>query len=295
MNLRALLLALLLASGFVFPANADCQGEFTPMAGSGSPFTQIHFFPKNGNQFTIAGVSRTIPPGVGVISGSVIGTYNNASIDKVPGKVLAPNTTYFVYVYMAASVMTMDFSLTGHVEDPTYGNEVHAADPSRSLVGMVHTDANGKFVGSANSQMTLSWCNRVRLGVIQMIDNDSTESPTLVEANNAHRIEWLQWSINNTFRQGANSPNIIVTATVANSKVGSFVQLSIAIDGVPCGVVGRRRQDAEEDVGLVTSFNVGSNGTNEGYHYASVLMSTGGAGGKATVMTGAIYAIPLDS
>jgi hypothetical protein len=27
--------------------------------------------------------------------------------------VLAPNTTYFVYVYMAASVMTMDFSLTG--------------------------------------------------------------------------------------------------------------------------------------------------------------------------------------
>jgi hypothetical protein len=40
---------------------------------------------------------------------------------------------------------------------------------------------------------------------------------------------------------------------------------------------------------------VGSNGTNEGYHYASVLMSTGGAGGKATVMTGAIYAVPLDS
>jgi hypothetical protein len=39
-----------------------------------------------------------------VISGGVIGIFDRASIDKVRGKVLAPKTLYYVYVYKRAGV-----------------------------------------------------------------------------------------------------------------------------------------------------------------------------------------------
>lgn len=288
----ALVLAILLFAGNAF---ADCQGEFTPMADSGSPFQRVHFFPKNGNQILIDGVSRTIPPGVGVISGGLIGDAENTSIDKVPGQRLAPLTLYYVYAYWSGGAMVMDFSTGGHKEDLTYGNEVHVSDPDRSLIGMVRTDANRRFVGSANSQMTLSWCNRVRLGVIEMLTGDSTSSSTLVIPNPAHKVEWLQWGINSSFLQGATSPNIYVQATVGNTVSGAYVNMSLAIDGVQCGLLGGLRINSVGDAQQLGSFNLGAAGTDEGYHYAQVLLSNGGSSGTVNIGSGAIWAAPVDS
>lgn len=277
-------------------AHADCQGEFTPVAGSGSPFSQVHYFPKNGNKIIIAGKQQTIPPGVGVISGGVIGTYNKASIDKVPNKILLPHTTYYVYVYMSNGVMTMDFSKTGHKEDNTYGNEVHATDPSRSLVGMVHTNAKSLFVGSNKSQMTLSWCNRGSTGLIEGLDGDHTDSITaFVEPNPEHRLEWLQWGINNSFRQGFTVPNIHVTATVVNSKPGAYVEVTIGIDNAKQSTFIIGTQCSSTNAASVVSVTmVGANGSNEGYHYATFLMRAP-QGGTATVKSGDIFSDPLQS
>ncbi|MGZ9084334.1 MAG: hypothetical protein ACXW3R_01965 [Rhodoplanes sp.] len=49
------------------------------------------------------------------------------------------------------------------------------------------------------------------------------------------------------------------------------------------------------DVGTVITAVIGANGTNEGYHYASFLMSTGGADGTAVMTSGAIYSSPFHS
>ncbi|MGZ8367427.1 MAG: hypothetical protein ACXWVK_01655 [Rhodoplanes sp.] len=285
-----------LAFGFTASPAADCQGEFTPIAGNGSPFTQVHFFPKNGNEVIIAGVTETIPPGVGVISGGVIGTFDHASIDKVPGQALAGKTVYYVYVYMRDGVMTMDFSMTGHKEDETYGTQVHIGDPSRTLVGMVRTDENGRFVGSNRAQRTISWCNRGHTGLIQQLGGASTNSKNLAEVSENYRIEWLQWGINNTFRQGFTVPNIYVAGNVRNDKRGGYVQVAIAIDGVMCSHVMTYFQPYFwGDVGTVITAVIGANGTNEGYHYASFLMSTGGADGTAVMTSGAIYSSPFHS
>lgn len=277
-------------------ALADCAGEFTPIAGSGSPFTQVHFFPKNGNTITIDGKLETIPPGVGVISGGVIGTYDAASIDKVSGQKLAANTLYYVYVYMQAGVMTMDFSPTGHKEDQTYGTEVHATDPARSLVGMVRTNPEGKIVGSNRAQMTISWCNRGDTGLIQQLGGSQTSAKNLSEVNTEYRIEWLQWGINNRFRQGFTVPNIYISGTVRNTQRGSSVQVAIAIDGVMCSFIMTHYQPYfDGDVGTITTAVIGANGTDEGYHYASFLMGTGGTGGTAIMTSGAIYTSPFRS
>lgn len=292
----ATLITVLVMAALAESASADCQGEFTPIAGHGSPFTQVHFFPKNGNKVMIRGVAQRIPPGVGVISGGVTGTFDRASIDKVPDKTLAGKTLYYVYVYMRAGIMTMDFSTTGHKEDETYGTQVHIGDPSRTLVGMVRTDERGRFVGNARAQLTISWCNRGHTGLIQQLGGTSTSSKNLTEVNAEYRIEWLQWGINNTFRQGFTVPNIYIAGNVRNSKRGGHVQVAIAIDGVMCSYVMTYYQPYFwGDVGTVITAVIGANGTDEGYHYASFLMGTGGTEGTAVMTSGAIYSSPFHS
>jgi hypothetical protein len=291
-----LLVATATATSLAVPAMADCQGEFTPLADGNSPFTKVHFFPKNGNHILIGNQLETIPPGIGVMSGGVIGAFNNASIDKMAGHTLKPNTTYYVYVYMLGRKMILDFSMTGHKEDETNGTEVNAADSGRSLVGMVHTNVDGKFVGSNKAQMTLSWCNQGETGLIERLDKDGTGSPVLSEVNPARRLEWLQWGINNSFKQGFTVPNIYVATTVRNDTPGSLVQVAIGIDGTtPVSLVGMYYQADPKAVGFVGSAVIGANGADEGYHYATFLMSNGGGGGAASVVSGAIYSSPLHS
>lgn len=281
---------------FITQTRAEGAGEFTPLAGSGSPFTQVHFFPKNGNKIMINGQNETIPSGTGVRRGGVIGSYNDASIDKHKHRKLQGHTLYYVYVYMQSGKMEMDFSKVGHKEDPKYGNEVHATDPTRSLVGMVYTTTEGKFLGNNSSQLTLSWFNRGHTGLIHILDGASTESKTAHEVNKAYRLEWLQWGINNQFKQGFTVPNIYVGGTAVNTKPGSYVQVSIGINGAtPVSYNGTYYQTDPNSVGCVNSVVVGANGAQEGYIYATFLMSTAGGEGKATMKYGAIYSSPLES
>lgn len=291
--MRVLLVLLVLLASPAF-----AEGELTPIAGNGTPFSQIHFFPKNGNKIVISGVRRTIPPGVGVMSGGVIGTYDNASIDKTPARKLAPKTLYYVYVYMRQKVMTMDFSQEGHKEDPTYGNEVHASDPSRSLVGMVYTDDSGKFVGDSRSQLVLSWFNRGHTGLIQQIGPEYGKSdsctPNMTDVAPHIKLEWLQWGINNKFRQGFTVPNVYVTGTVRNTEPGGHVYVSIALNGIQASFKASYYQAERNSLGNVHVVIVGANGTDEGYNKATLLMGAGGKG-CAVMDSGAIYSSPLES
>ncbi len=284
---------LVLLSSNIF---ADCSGEFTPMINSDSPFTQVHFFPKKGNKILINNKYETIPPGIGVISGGVIGTYNDASIDKHEHKKLKGSTLYYVYVYMKDKTMKMDFSQIGHKESVKYGNQIHFIDPTRSLIGMVYTTPEGKFLGSNRSQLTTSWCNRGHTGLVQQLEGASTNSKKPKEINVNYRLEWLQWGINNTFKQGFTTPNIYVATTVQNSQLNCAVEVSVGIDNdKSASFNGIYTQISPVSYGYIGSTVVGANGTNEGYHFATFLMSTVGTCGTAIVKSGAIYSSPLES
>jgi hypothetical protein len=302
------------------PSYADCQGQFTPLcwpAGceapdSGSPFTRVHFFPKNGNQIIISGKAETIPAGVGVVSGGVIGVTSNACIDKVCGQQLAPNTLYRVYVFMDSGTMKMDFSTGGHQADRTHGNEVHASDPTRSLVGMVRTNASGSIDGDAKRQMTISWCNRGHTGLASFVgwgggNPATTCSSTLTEIPE-HTIEFLTFGINDTFKQGFTVPNIYVSGTVVSDKyptppnnIGGYVHVGIAIQ--PEGAkqaalmshIASYYQGSEAEAGTVHTVAIGAAGTNEGYVRATLVMSNGGFGGCVSMTSGTLFASPLHS
>lgn len=306
MLVRALILIVLLL-GVSGVANADCQGDFTPIIGTGSPFSQVHQFPKDGNQFMIAGKTYTIPPAVGVISGGVVGTYNDASIDKVLHQTLAPNTLYFAYDYIIPgnSTPVMDFSTTGHREDPIYGNEVHATDRSRSLVGLVYTDENGKFRGDGIRQLTLSWCHPIRASISTTLANISTTSPTFVVPDGAPQLEWLEWGVNSSFPEGMDTPNVHALVTLVSDTAGACSWLGISFDGAPPHptspvnpVSGSVHPVA--NAGITVPALAMTQGSSEGHHTAQIMLSNGGSEGcpsaaRITIMSGKLYTDPLRS
>jgi hypothetical protein len=294
--IRFFLAALLfvLASG----ARAECVGQFTPVLGSVSGnglFSEVMFFAKNGNRIIINGTAETIPPGVGVVSGGVVAAYNNAYINKAGAQTLAPGTTYFVYAFMSPGGMALDFSRTGHQEDPSSGQETMARDPTQTLVGMARTNAEGKFIGSASSQLTLSWCNRVRLIVVAPLNGLSNSSPTLAVPSGAPKIEWLQWGINNTFKQSANAPNLRIRGNIGNT-VGNHnsCQAQVFLDGKAAGYEGSVTIPRSGDTEFIYADVPGANGTDEGYHYAQPGMSASN-GGTCGFGVGELIAEPLDS
>lgn len=255
------------------------SGQFTPIAASGSPFSQVHFFPKNGNQIIIEGKQRKIPPGVGVVWGGVVGTYNDASIDKVPHKTLAPNTLYFVYVYWLAGQMLMDFSLMTHREDQYFGNEVHAMDPARSLVGMVYTDASGKFVGDATRQNTLSWFNPCRTVLSRQIAATSVSTAWEEIANK--RLEWLQWGINSTFNEASIRSLIHFNGYGSNNTIDKSIGIAIGYNSAiaPAGVSVSQSNPAGNLQSLASTV---AGPMSEGHHYAQPFIMASG-GGTATL------------
>src|SRR5690348_7737883 len=109
--------------------------------------TQIKFDSYKGAAVKIAGSAYTIPNG-GV-------TVGNGG--------LSASTTYYVYVYNNAGTLTLELSTTGHAMDTTSGNEgveIKSGDNSRSLVGMIRTNASSQFQDGASFRGVLSWFNR---------------------------------------------------------------------------------------------------------------------------------------
>ena len=199
--------------------------------GGSDPFSECHFVPFNGNKILINGTHETIPDGTLASSGGVIGVYNNASINKVTGQTLAVSTLYYVYVYMLAGVMTMDFSTTVQALDSTYGVWVKTGDATCSLVGQLRTNAASQTLGNSQAQTITSFFNRVRLPIFANLGAATTASNTAVELDSTKRLEWVQWS--------DDAPRIFAHANLQNSVSGNRVTIGIGlnsatvINGIP--------------------------------------------------------------
>lgn len=58
---------------------------------------------------------------------------------------LSASTTYLVYAYMNAGVMTLEASTTGNVPDSRNGMMVKSGDATRTLVGIIYTNTGPAF------------------------------------------------------------------------------------------------------------------------------------------------------
>lgn len=152
-----------------------------------------------GNTLIINGVPQAIPA-AGV-------TYTLSG--------LSASTTYYVYAYMNAGVMTLEVVTTSH-GTAANGLEVKLGDTTRTLVGMVRTNASTQFVDTAAQRFCANWYNRrVRHGSNTFAAQRVTVSSSPVEISSTERSEFLFWANETSFANisGTNGSNGTGNAT----------------------------------------------------------------------------------
>lgn len=210
--------------------------------------TQIRLDRFKGRCLFINGVNEEIPS-VGV-------TLSNAG--------LVANTVYYVYAYMNSSTMTLEASTTAYATDSTYGHKIKNGDATRTLVGMIRTDATSQFTNAANKRFVRSYFNDPGITTKGNFTADrSTTSLSYTELNTEIRNEVLLWA--------GETWSIMANGSMLNTTNGQVCFSTIGIDGTP------------QDAGVITttsasfydaySITLPRNDLAEGYHYATLMGS----------------------
>jgi hypothetical protein len=221
--------------------------------------TALKFAPYNGNQITINGAAKSIPAaGVSMANTSVF-------VNGTAGQNLAADTTYYVYLFDNGGILTADFSTTGHATSSTAGNvgiEIKSGNDTRSLIGMIRTNASSQFVDSGANRYVLSWFNRRAKSAVNndLAASASTTSTTFVEVNSSLRTNFLMWAGDEIFWR--------VTALVGSAAPNYGVGYSVGFDGV----TAEAAQIATNASYLnPAGFSASKSGLSEGQHYMTML------------------------
>jgi hypothetical protein len=176
--------------------------------------TALTYLPYKGDLLKIAGSVYRIP------STGIVGLANTGVfVSGVAGQNLAPNTLYYIYAFNNAGVLTATFTPTGHVTSTTAGNvgtEIVASLDTRSLIGMVYTNASAQF----SDNLTASWFNRRTRSLAGVLGNAGSPGGYFQEvgggsspASPGLRCYFLTWADENTV-QFSTMANVSMNATM---------------------------------------------------------------------------------
>ena len=241
--------------------------------------TALSFKPFNGSTIKINGALYEIP------AAGIVGLANTGiRVNGVAGQNLATGTRYYVYAFVNAGVLTADFSTTGHSTSTAAGNvgtEIKTGDDTRSLIGMVRTNASAQFVNTVKSRLVISWFNRGEISLLGSYDPMQQASITSgfydLVANAIELVTWDDEAI-----------NINVNGWMANNTV-SYCFLSARWDGA-----GQLHASIYNyDVHNVTTYLMSMGQVNgwvlaEGYHYITPAVMVGGGLGSFYAWAGAM-------
>jgi hypothetical protein len=155
---------------------------------------------------------------------------------------LATLTRYYVYAFDNSGATVCEISATTHVMDSVFGVEVKSGDQTRTLVGMVYTNAAGQFENSNALIGVRSFFNRGALyATTNFAGNANTTLGTFVELNSSNRIILATWggdliSLSYQGSQTASAPGItlftgIAADTFVNSLPGFLISNLIQPNG----------------------------------------------------------------
>lgn len=234
--------------------------------------TAIKFVPCNGDLIKINGVLFQIPAAgiAGVANTSVFVNGTGASN-------LGASTLYYVYAFSNGGTVTADFRTdgNGHLPSDTSGNigvEVRVSagttkDDTRTLIGMVRTNASSQFADSATQRFVSSWFNRAHTDLTNNFTVTRTNAtavgagptPTFSEVNTEIRIEFLTWATDAVMLSASGS----FFNSGANTNIASFgVDSTTVGEDVMAVMTGTSAQPL-----AMTHFKKYS----EGYHFATIL------------------------
>jgi hypothetical protein len=229
--------------------------------------SQLKFAPYYGNRIKINGNFYVIP------AAGIAGLGNSSVfINGGAGANLAANTTYWIFAFVNAGVVTADFrSSATHTPSTTAGNEgteILTGDDTRSLIGMCRTGVGtpGVFQWAPQASPAilgvLNWFNRRPLGAVAAFTvNRSVASGTMAEINSEIRVNFLSWG---------DAVQVNYNGVVSNDTASGSIQNNVVADGVTyldlvqnfaISVAGYGSQLAASGVWIAPT---------EGYHYVSL-------------------------
>jgi hypothetical protein len=230
--------------------------------------TALKFAPYRGNKIKINGTVYTI-------SNSGIAGLANTSVfvNGVAGQNLAANTTYYVYAFNNSGTVTANFRTdgNGHITDTTSGNEgveVRCSsgttpDPTRTLIGLIRTNASSQFTDSTTQRFVRSWFNASPATMVNAFTTTRwTDSAFLVEINSEIRVEWVNFA-------GEAIALLYTGMCYQYNGVVSTLYHALSIDGTT-GVNGISIQSYADAHLWPVPLAVNTKPT-EGYHYATKL------------------------
>lgn len=208
--------------------------------------------PKNGNKLIIAGVSQTIPS-AGVSLAATGAT---------------PSTTYYIYAYMNAGVMTLEYSTTGHSTDTTTGVEIKTGDATRTLVGQARAITGPAWVNSSTQRFVRSWFNEpfVYANVAGTSDVGTTNTPPYAEISTSRRVEFLVW--------GTDKVESSVFANAVSPVAGVLLNFGVGVDSTSTPATNAEASDQTDAGSASVWFDVAAKNLavlSEGYHYVTQL------------------------
>ena len=184
---------------------------------------------------------------------------------------LAASTIYYVYALWSGSAITLELSTTGHAANADTGVEVKSGDTSRTLVGMVRTNASSQFEDASAARGVLSYFNRREIaGLTATLTNTTSSTASLAELGVAvDRVQFLAWpdeltevmivgSATNTTAgniQHSTSAGVDAAALGAQSTATTFT------NGVPVAVSARYMAALSEGSHTASAFGKVSAGT----------------------------------
>jgi hypothetical protein len=225
--------------------------------------TALKYLPYKGDLLKINGSVFRIPS-TGIAGLANTGVY----VGGVSGQNLAASTVYYVYAFMNGTTMTADFSTTGHSSSSTAGNvgtEIKTGDDTRSLIGMISTNASGQFQDSSTNCGVLSWFNRRRRVLTPgQISLAAISSPTWVELSaSSLRLTLLVWGEDSGISVTASGD--VVCSTSANAGFGIGIDsTSSPSGGVSNAYFNNSNHNSVDATAAVVS-------TSEGSHYVTLL------------------------
>lgn len=230
--------------------------------------TSIKFIPYNGDRIRVkatAWQSRAIP------SAGISAANTNVYVGGVAAQNLAANTVYRVYVFDLAGTLTIDFRVTAHAVDATTGVEIATGVDTRTLIGMIRTNASSQFEDSAGLRGVLSWFNRRMIISESAMAADLTNGTTVwAEIDTALRPRFLVWS--------GDAALLRLSGSVSNNT-DQFITLagiSLNSSATPLCVAGGTASVANAVMGV--SQSVSTYQTEDAYYVSMLGSSSAGTG-----------------
>lgn len=212
--------------------------------------TTLTLSPYQGNGLTIHGQNQSIPgAGVSITTGG-----------------LSASTLYYVYAFLSGASIALELSATGYATDTsTPGNigvAIKSGDATRTLVGLVRTNASTQFVDNLAQRFCLSYFNSQPKNTFNGASTIVFNAAVLTEVSTSLRVEFLVFGGQQVFG--------VIDGYYSNNAATSQTFLQSSFDGSATGTLVVTYAPANGASAGFSSQNI-SSFLSEGYHYQTVL------------------------